>query len=273
MRCVFCKGDSSTSHAIEHIISESLGNTDHTLPAGIVCDACNNYIAREVEKPLLDSLYFRERRFHATLPNKKNRIPALDGVHLQSLTHIQLTKAPLEPYIALGAAPDADEARWLKSIRARQAGSLILPIGTIPDDYVVSRFIAKVGLEALAHRVLKVPGAIDEIVDKPGLEELRTYVRRGTPGAIWPHSSRRLYEPDARFSDGDEVYQMLHEFDILVTDQNEFYVIVAIFGDEYALNLGGREIGGYERWLEMNSKRSPLYSGKNGGEILLHPDH
>jgi hypothetical protein len=56
MRCIFCKNDSSNSKSVEHIIPESLGNTTRTLPKGVVCDTCNNYFARKVEKPFLEAL-------------------------------------------------------------------------------------------------------------------------------------------------------------------------------------------------------------------------
>jgi len=263
MRCIFCKQDSSTSQSVEHIIPESLGNIDHILPVGTVCDRCNNYMAREVEKPLLDSFYFKERRFYAGLTNKKKRIPTIEGVHLQSLTRIELMKTPCESQISIGAASTVDEARWVNSILNKQSGSLIIPIGSKPDDYVVSRFIAKVGLEVLAHRAINVPRGLEEVVDKPELDELRRYVRRGSSGSTWPYSYRRIYLPDTMFNNGNEQYEVLHEFDILITDQGEFYIVVALFGDEYALNLGGPEMDGYYRWIEMNNNNSPLYSWKN----------
>lgn len=263
MNCIFCKQDSSTSRSVEHIIPESLGNTNHTLPVGTVCDGCNNYIARKVEKPLLDSLYFRERRFYAELTNKKKRIPPIDGIHMQSLSPIQLMKTSNESQISVGAAPNVDETRWVNSILNKQSGSLILPVTTKPDDYVVSRFIAKVGLEVLAHRAINVPGGLEELINKPELDELRRYVRRGNPGSTWPYSFRSLYPPDAVFNDRNEQYEVLHEFDILITEQSEFYIIVVILGDEYALNLGGPELDGFHRWLKMNNNRSFLYSGKN----------
>jgi len=109
MRCIVCKKVATSSRSVEHIIRESLGNVDHVLPPGIVCDKCNNYIAREVEKPLLDSHYFKERRYYATLPNKKKRIPLIDGIHLQSFTHIHLAKSIDESIPSIGVAPDADE--------------------------------------------------------------------------------------------------------------------------------------------------------------------
>ena len=54
----FCNKDSSTSRSVEHIIPESFGNTDHVLPVGVVCDACNQYFARKVERQILESPMF-----------------------------------------------------------------------------------------------------------------------------------------------------------------------------------------------------------------------
>ena len=36
MNCIFCKSDSRESRSTEHVIPESLGNTEHTLPPGVV---------------------------------------------------------------------------------------------------------------------------------------------------------------------------------------------------------------------------------------------
>lgn len=63
--------------------------------------------------------------------------------------------------------------------------------------------------------------------------------------------------------DQAEPYEVLHEFDILVTPTSEYYIVVAIFGEEFALNLGGPEIDGHEQWLRANNDKSPLYIGRN----------
>ena len=76
MRCIFCKHDSSTSVSVEHIVPESLGNIDHVLPVGVVCDGCNQYFARKVERQLLESPIFRLLRANMAIPNKRGRIPA-----------------------------------------------------------------------------------------------------------------------------------------------------------------------------------------------------
>jgi len=48
--------------------------------------------------------------------------------------------------------------------------------------------------------------------------------------------------------DHGAVVQIVHEFDILQTEASECYFVLAIFGLEFALNMGGAEIDGYP-WL------------------------
>src|SRR3990172_9041277 len=90
MRCVFCKNDCTNSRKVEHIIPESLGNTKHLLPKGVVCDSCNSYFGIKVEKPLLDSHYFRQARFRNRIYNKNDRVPTIQGVLLPGIIPIEM---------------------------------------------------------------------------------------------------------------------------------------------------------------------------------------
>jgi hypothetical protein len=76
---IFCKSSSDSSRSVEHIIPESLGNTKQILPREVVCDKCNNYFARKVEKPFLDSSGITELRSFQFIPNKKGNIPFTVG--------------------------------------------------------------------------------------------------------------------------------------------------------------------------------------------------
>jgi hypothetical protein len=77
MKCIFCKNNSDNSKSAEHIIPESLGNKEHILPVGIVCDSCNQYFASKVEKKVLELPYFRSVRHRSRIKSKKGRIPFL----------------------------------------------------------------------------------------------------------------------------------------------------------------------------------------------------
>jgi hypothetical protein len=260
MRCIFCKTNSDDSKSVEHIIPESLGNVEHILPAGWVCDACNNYLSREVEKPFLDSLYGRSSRFSMRVPSKRGRFPSVLGFHPQSRTKVELFYSS-EDGLSVGAAEGEDESRWVASLQSRTSGTLYIPSPDLADaNYATSRFIGKVGLEVLASRCLEILGWNDEVVDKSELDELRRYVRLGAPKVIWPVNIRRIYPQDFQFADTKYgPHQILHEWDILCTPGGEFYVVVAIFGVEYAINLGGPELDGFHEWLKKNNDRSPLY--------------
>lgn len=217
MRCIFCKTDSTDARSIEHVIPESLGNIDHVLPKGIVCDACNRYFAIKIEQPLLASMIFRDLRRRMTIPNKKGRLP-----------------------------PPAEADASL-----------------LPTYRIMGRFIGKAGLEALAARTHHVKGWEADIIDKPELDHIRDYVRYNKGEKDWPFSFRPLYPANSVFTEDGVSFQVLHEYDLLLTEKNELYIIVALLGVEFAMNLGGAVLDGYFDWVEKHAFASPLYEGRN----------
>jgi len=50
--------------------------------------------------------------------------------------------------------------------------------------------------------------------------------------------------------------------DILITRNHEYFLVMALFGVEFVINIGGAEIDGYNTWLNENKNESPLYSDK-----------
>ena len=50
------------------------------LPLGYVCDKCNNYFARAVERPFLELPEIELLRSQEEVPSKKNRIPTINGL-------------------------------------------------------------------------------------------------------------------------------------------------------------------------------------------------
>jgi hypothetical protein len=217
MKCIFCKANSDGSISIEHILPESLGNKEHLLPRGVVCDSCNNYLSREVEKRILTSGIFRLIRNDRQISSKKGRIPVL------------------------GERDNPD----------------------LPDYRVMGRFIGKVGIEVLAQRTQNVQSWNEEIVNQPGLDELRDFVRFNMGKEDWPYAYRTLYPVNAVFHENDQAFEVLHEYDLLYTKGYELYIVLVLFGVEFTMNLGGRVLDGYKKWLQENDWKSPLYVGKN----------
>jgi hypothetical protein len=264
MNCIFCKYESCSSRSVEHIIPESIGNSKHVLPRGVVCDRCNNYFARKVEQPLLETKYFRERCFRARIPNKKGNLPRVQGIHLQSGVVIDISPNVDNDEIAVGAAHEKDEKQWIESIQSSTSGIFLIERPDEPDERLVSRFLAKVALEALCLRILEVQGGIQEIIEKTELDSIRKYAREGGT-SCWGFHKRLLYPENLIFTAKDEdAYEVLHEWTFVYTSFNELYFVLGLFGIEYAINLGGPEISGYEDWLEQNGLKSPLYLRSEG---------
>lgn len=270
MRCIFCKSSTTSCGSEEHIISESLGNVDHVLPPGWVCDDCNNYLAREVKAPFLNSCYGRNSRYEMRVTSKRGNVPPGTGLHTQSLSKVDLY-VDKEGSFSICAAPGENEKRFIESILKNNHGTLyVFSITLPPQGYETARFIGKVALEVFAHRGMDLPGWNKEIVDKTELDDLRTYVRRGQPGFVWPVHIRHIYPPDFIFADETfPHYEVLHEWDILSipsatnAQAAEYYVIIAIFGVEYTINLGGPELGGFHQWLKDNHHAGFLYITKS----------
>ena len=200
------------------------------------------------------------------VPNKKGRIPTVTGLHAQSRIKVELFHTQEDGRLCVSPADDKDVSRWISTMKSQSRGTLYIPTAPVPDaDAITARFIGKVALEVLAKRCIDVTGWNDEIVDKQELNDLRQYVRVGLPKLNWPVRIRRIYPADFVFS--DEMHganQVLHEWTILCVSESgylaEYYAIIAIFGIEYAINLGGPELEGYDLWLKDNENRSPLYS-------------
>ena len=264
MRCIFCRGDTTASVSREHIVPESLGNTLWLLPRGVVCDKCNNYFAREVEKPFLMSPAVRSLRFSQELENKRGRVPSIPGIIMPNVP-VTVTR---HPRINLTSV-DVPQA-FYERFAGMKDGSLILPLGgREPPERVTSRFMAKVAIEALAKRIFSHDGGQDYICDEGQLDLLRDHARTGRTSR-WPVYVRTIYDANAKVSvAGGPPEQLVHEFDFLPTLWGEWFFTLVLFGLELTINIGGPDIEGYERWLLENNNISPLYRPEKPGSYPM----
>lgn len=152
------------------------------------------------------------------------------------------------------------EWRWKLSRRDSNTSSRITAVEWssrfpihLPRVSVLSRFVAKVALEAMAFRIVEHPEGLQYLANEPQLDLIRNHARYGHTKE-WPIHVRGIYDPDRHFPDETgNIVQTLHEFDIIVTENHEWFFILVIFGLELTINFGGPEIDGYLKWLSQRS--------------------
>lgn len=256
MNCIFCKQDSSNSKSIEHIIPESLGNENHILAKGLVCDSCNNYFSVKIEKPLLEQPYFQNLRFRNNIRTKRGNL-VVDKALMYSKKYRKWVNVQVdEESIIINNEED------FKIITSEPQGSMIMVDFREPEreNVLLSRFLAKAALEPLVYRNCDSIEWIIEVLNKKELDPLREYARYGK-GQLWEYNQRRIYDEEDRFYDSihhPEPYEILHEFDFLYIDEKYLFYILVIMGIEYVINLGETKIELYNNWLVQNEDVSPL---------------
>lgn len=276
MRCLFCKQDSSSTKSIEHIVPESLGNKTYILPLGYVCDKCNNYFSIKIEKQFLEQFIIRLLRFHEAVPNKKNRIPTIDGIFGRTIP-VKVHRDIINDEVVMGIEVPPGTIQKLENKEIDNI-ELVFPAFTndhIPDNNIIlSRFLAKIALESLANKLKKVEGSLDDLIDDSQFDVIRNHARLGTT-KVWPCHVRRIYNTEKiwKTPEGEEG-QIVQESDFLLTNppcgeiieeciHSELYFIIALWGIEFAINMAGPCIDGYINWLKEHDNVSPLYYGKN----------
>jgi hypothetical protein len=264
-RCIFCNSDAGGFKSVEHILPESLGNKEHILPPGIVCDNCNNYFASSIERPVLESGYFVTARFNSLIPNKRAKMPRLPAMLLPDVRRGRYSRGysaevtrDKQGEFHMYAEPAAEH-----EIASDEITRLILPAsGEKPTEHLFARFLAKVAVECMVLRLLKnSPELLPEFMHDRQINALARYARVGKTGFLWPYSERRIYRTGHLFHENGEAFEVLHEWTFLYTDKGEMYFVLAILGTEYAMNMGGPDVVGYRVWLRGNGGRSPLYDG------------
>ena len=235
---------------------------------GLVCDKCNNYFAREVEKPFLEDNTIKLLRFDEGLESKKGKVPLVSAV-MDSKHGVTLWKDINDKFAGHIDVP----TEAFKFIKNSKQATIIFPAFndnlSLPKDSTLSRFLGKVAIEAFAFLILSSStDLVQSFIDDDSFDPLRKHVRCGLI-VNWPCSVRRIYEAKKRWIDErtQETYQVMNEFDFLFTDESECYFVLALFGMEYAINIAGPSIEGYENWLIAHNNNSPLYQDKNS------PDH
>lgn len=271
MRCIFCKQESSKSKSVEHIVPESLGNKEHVMPKGAVCDDCNNYFALKIEKPSLETNFFSQLRFRNFIESKKGRIPRGKGL-------IPRTGAEPEIYLPkdsnnIEVNIDPESFQLIKDGIIKQ---MWVPMSSkLPEkEQCISRLIAKISFEML---FLRLSGndldTREFLIDEENLNPLRNYVRYNSNNENWIYSVRKIYEENEKFFlNNEKPVDMIFECDFIYTKEMELYFVIAFKGVEFVINMAGDSIDGYQKWLKDNNHQSPLYANGKSFASKLTPE-
>lgn len=270
MKCIFCHKDSSKSKSVEHIIPESLGNKEHILPQGYVCDECNHYFAIKIERPLLDQAYFVSLRFRNEILTKKGKLVKQKMVFPSAAKCTDVIMRTTDEGL-IASFDDEEIYQSIQRGRCHKMYALFLPEPEYPND-LMSRFLAKCAYEYLLFHMgpdkydICVRELLGEKIDV--LKELREYARYGK-GKFWQYNQRRIYSEGSFFINLAEnvIYETLHEMTLFVKEygkcqdgytEAEVYYVVAIGGIEYAICLSDPDISEYRKWIVQHEGHSPL---------------
>lgn len=273
MRCVFCKLPSHDTKSVEHIVPESMGNKRRVLRRGLVCDSCNNYFARKVEAPLLAHSSFRNLRARWQVPTKRGAKPFWQGVVAGTDIEVGLR---LDDQGAPELVPErrADQAKLAAML---EHGSplqhpLVFREDMDPPKTAMSRFLAKVAIEALADRCsYGPPERLSFLIDAPFYDRMRNWARRGQGAPDgWPYSQRRI-APEETYMLHPETGEWVRagfSYDLFMTKRRETFFAFCLYGHEWVINVGGPSIKGYEEWLADHDNISPLVE-RLGGTLQM----
>lgn len=221
-----------------------------------MCDQCNNYFARKIEGPILSSEYFRHARSTMQVSNKRGLTPPQFGLlpHLRMSADVWLdgSSITVEPH---------DRKRsgdFERALLRGERGSLWLPIPSAIDQKLMSRFLGKIAIEALALRLMGVKGWREEILNLEAMEPLRQHVRTGNGTEIWHFTRRRIYPEDQQFGSSTERFEVLHEFNFLYTAAGNLIFVIAIFGEEFSIDMGNPNSSCYDEYIKSNEGLSFL---------------
>lgn len=192
-KCIFCLNEGDMFHTIEHIVPESLGNTDDVL-TNCVCDKCQNYFGKEIENYVLAKTPFGFWRTIAGTHTKRGKAPFFNP----SQSSCQKGNMPdFHPYTDNGfiihpvdgesiIEAEFTDKSLFESISNGERNSFKM-VMTPKMLIYMGRFLGKIALEYWYT-------AYGDDVYRKDFDDLRQYVRNGTTKYLWPILQSRLSE-------------------------------------------------------------------------------
>jgi len=238
---------------------ESIGSKKRILPAGVVCDKCNNYFARKVEQPILSHPWMRNLRAWQQVPNKRGKYPSMLGVVAGTDMPINMSRG-VDGMLKIEAENRRDSDTVTRVIAAGFEQPIIFTIEDDPPQKEMSRFLCKMALESVAELFCHDTKDTEHLVDEPYFDNIRTFARYGTYFEEWPYSQRRVFPHDTlmRHPETNEWVQAGFGCTLFTNKRRETLFAFCFYGVEFVINVGGPSIRGYEEWLQDHKGISPI---------------
>ncbi len=152
-----------------------------------MCDKCNNYFARKIESPFLNSEAVLQLRQELEIPNRDGKevnrfanLPTKNIMQISQDIHLVMSQE------------DKTEEEVERAVFEYQKYLKRTDEILIKPDYNLSRLLAKMAIEAFAYKCLDDGDVLDYIIEEEALKKIREYVRYGG-SIIWEYHARRIY--------------------------------------------------------------------------------
>lgn len=182
-RCLFCNS-LGPNNTVEHIVPESLGNTEMVLK-NQVCDSCQNYFGKEIENYVLSKTPIAFWRAYLGIKTKKGNLPFVD----LSLSESQKGRIPEyskhhDNKIGFESHEDGttsvfiDDSNTIRDILNGERNQFQFVLS--PKHLIaLGRFLGKIGIELLCTEN-------SENARSAKFDAIRSYIRYGIRKEIWP---------------------------------------------------------------------------------------
>ena len=244
MKCIF-HDQVKPANSIEHIVSESFGNSRYVITKGAVCDECNSKFSKFERKALSNSIFAFER--------------ARLGIKTKKGKTVKGKVENLEVEGDLNFTPQIVTIKGLDSASAQnydpEKGTLQILVPSFDkSEEAAAKLVLKMGLESLFQSQL-------QLFKKLNLQEAKDYLlNKNTKD--WPFILSN-YEP-TKFksipakSDKYELGIKKIKLEYLELDENNF-IVRFVFGEiTLAINLLNRD----PTWMDefkINDKLGQVY--------------
>lgn len=179
--CLFCK-QPGVFQTREHIVPESLGN-DTDILKGVICNSCQNYFGREIEKAALEQTPIAFWRSCLGIRTKRRHLPsvnldpplrgAIPAFHPTSDTGIGFSA-----HENGSTSIDVDNSAFIQRLLPKDEGEYRMVLSPWHLS-IIGRFLGKMGLEYVALSDL-------DYAFSTQFEDIRSFVRYGSRKHLWP---------------------------------------------------------------------------------------